>query len=166
MGRFAGTDNHTVDEPMSEYFHYTTSGLDYVYLANGYRLIDGEYGQGFAIDDLDGLHEEIARHVVASPARLRGQEVRFLRSLLDVSQAGLARILGTKRLTVARWEGKPATSIPGTADRALRLFFALKMEGDRAAAGLLDMLADIDEAEYGNAVFEEAGGDWHSRRAA
>lgn len=61
---------------MNEYFNYTTSGLDYVYLANGYRLSDGEYGPGFAIDDLDGLHDEIARHVVASPARLRGQEVR------------------------------------------------------------------------------------------
>lgn len=151
---------------MNEFFHYTTSGLDYVYLANGVRRIEGEYGAGFAIDDVDGLHDVIARHVVASPARLRGQEVRFLRSMLDISQAGLARILGTKRLTVARWEAKPHTSIPGTADRALRLFFALKVEGDGAATGLLDMLADIDEAEYGDAVFEEAGGDWHSRRAA
>ena len=72
----------------------------------------------------------------------------------------------TGLLTVARWEAKPVTSIPGTSDRALRLFFALKMEGDGAATGLLDMLADIDEAEYGDAVFEEAGGDWHFRRAA
>jgi len=151
---------------MSKHFHYTGCGLDYVYLANGFIQQETEYGPGVAIDDMDGLHEEIARHVVASPARLRGQEVRFLRSMLDVSQAGLARILGTKRLTVARWEGKPATSIPGTADRALRLFFALKMEGDRAASALLDMLGDIDEAEYGKAVFEEADGDWHSRRAA
>ena len=151
---------------MSDFFHYTASGLDYVYLANGFRLIDGEYGPGYAIDDLDGLHDVIARHVVVSPARLRGQEVRFLRSMLDISQAGLARILGTKRLTVARWEAKPHTSIPGTADRALRLFFALKMEGDHAATDILDLMADIDEAEYGDAVFEEAGGDWHSRRAA
>jgi hypothetical protein len=58
------------------------------------------------------------------------------------------------------------TSIPGTADRALRLFFALKMEGDRAAADLLDLLAEIDESQYGDAVFEETNGDWHTRRAA
>lgn len=151
---------------MKDFFCYTACGLDYVYLANGVRWIEGEYGAGYAIEDVDGLHDVIARHVVASPARLRGQEVRFLRSMLDISQAGLARILGTKRLTVARWEAKPHTPIPGTADRALRLFFALKMEGDDAAASLLDMLADIDETEYGDAVFEESGGDWHSRRAA
>ena len=64
---------------------------------------------------------------------------------------------------MARWEAKPQTPIPGTADRALRLFFALKMEGDGTATGLLDLLA---EAAYGDAVFEETGGDWHSRRAA
>ena len=75
-------------EAMSEYFHYTTSGLDYVYLANGFRLIEGEYGAGYSIDDLDGLHNVMAHHVIASPARLRGQEVRFLRSMLDISQAG------------------------------------------------------------------------------
>ena len=151
---------------MSEYFHYTASGLDYIYLANGFRLIDGEYGAGYAIDDLDSLHNVIAHYVITSPTRLRGQEVRFLRAMLDISQAGLARIIGTKRLTVARWEGKPLASIPGTADRALRLFFALKMEGDVTATGLLDILTEIDEAAYGDAVFEESGGDWHSLRAA
>jgi DNA-binding transcriptional regulator YiaG len=151
---------------MSEHFHYTASGLDYIYLANGFTRHETDYGPGTSIDDMDGLHDAIARHVVTSPTRLRGQEVRFLRSMLDVSQAGLARILGTKRLTVARWEAKPGTSIPGTADRALRLFFALKMEGDQAATGLLELLAEIDEAAYGAAVFEETNGDWHSRRAA
>ncbi len=151
---------------MSELFHYTASGLDYIYLANGFTRHETDYGAGTSIDDLDGLHDAIARHVVASPTRLRGQEVRFLRSMLDVSQAGLAHILGTKRVTVARWEAKPTTMIPGTADRALRLFFALKVEGNRTAAQLLDLLVEIDEAAYGTAVFEETGGNWHPRRAA
>lgn len=145
---------------MNEPYHYRLSGLDYVYLVNGFTRHETEYGPGVSIDEVDSLHEEIARHVVASPSRLRGQEVRFLRSMLDVSQAGLARILGTKRVTVARWESKPHTHIPGTADRALRLFFALKMAGDGAAVALVDMLAEIDEAEYGNALFEETAAGW------
>jgi putative transcriptional regulator len=147
------------------YSRYTTSGLDYIYLANGFTRHETECGPGTSIDELNSLHDAIARHVVASPSRLRGQEVRYLRSMLDVSQAGLARILGTKRLTVARWEAKPSTAIPGTADRALRLIFALKMGGDDETAALLELLAEIDEAEYGAAVFEETNGDWHSRRA-
>ena len=147
---------------MSESFHYKASGLDYVYLANGFARQGTEYGSGVSIDDLDNLHGEIARHVVGSPSRLRGQEVRFLRSMLDVSQAGLARILGAQRVTVARWEAKPHAPIPGTADRALRLFFALKMEGDRAASDLVDMLAEIDEAEHGDTVFEETPNGWRA----
>ncbi|KAF0109474.1 MAG: hypothetical protein FD149_2832, partial [Rhodospirillaceae bacterium] len=74
---------------MSERYHYRLSGLDYVYLVNGFAWHETEYGPGIAIDDLDHLHEAIARHVVTSPSRLRGQEVRFLRSILNVSQAAL-----------------------------------------------------------------------------
>jgi len=145
---------------MNEQYHYRHSSLDYVYLVNGFTWHETEYGPGIAIDDLDHLHEAIARHVVTSPSRLRGQEVRFLRSMLNVSQAGLARVLGTKRVTVTRWESKLHTPIPGTADRALRLFFALKEAGNSAALDLVDLLAEIDEAEYGHAVFEKTSNGW------
>jgi len=147
---------------MSEIYHYTGCGLDYVRLVNGFTHHDTPYGGGVSIEDMDGLHDQIARYIVSSPSRLRGQEVRFLRSMLDVSQAGLARILGTKRVTVARWEGKPNTPIPGTADRALRLFFALKVEGNESAHALLDLLADIDEEEFGDATFEETESGWRA----
>ena len=140
---------------MNAFYHYRLSGLDYVYLVNGFTRHNTEYGPGISIEDVDSLHKKIAHHVVASLFRLRGQEVRFLRSMLDISQAVLAHILGTKRLTIVRWEAKPHTPIPGTADRALRLFFALKMEGNSAAAALVDFLTEIDEAKYSDALFEE-----------
>ena len=111
-------------DKMKGSYHYTGCGLDYVYLANGFRRQKTPYGSGVSITDADGLHKAIARHIVSSPPRLRGQEIRFLRSMLDVSQAGLGDILGVSRATVARWEGNAETPIPSGTDRALRLFYA------------------------------------------
>jgi DNA-binding transcriptional regulator YiaG len=150
---------------MIESYHYTGCGLDYVRLLNGYKVHESPDGRGVSIDNADGLHEAIARCVVASPFRLRGQEVRFLRSMLDLSQDGLARVLGTKRLTVARWEAKPHGLIPGPADRALRLIYARKADGDALMARILDLLAEIDSAEAGETVFAETRGSW-KRQAA
>ena len=99
---------------------YTMCGLDYVHLRNGYEEHETDYGKGVSIERADDLDRVIAAVVILSHARVRGQEVRFLRSLLDKSQADLARDLGVQRVTVARWEGNEKTPIPGAADRALR----------------------------------------------
>ena len=47
-------------------FHYTKSGLDDVWLANGYRVEMTEYGEGVAIDRAHELHQVIARAIVDS----------------------------------------------------------------------------------------------------
>ncbi len=151
---------------MSNRYHYTGCGLDYVYLYNGFSMHETEYGQGVSIDDADRLNAAIAHYVISSPTCLCGQEVRFLRSMLDLSQAGLARHLGTKRLTVARWEAKPNTAIPGTADRALRLFFALKFEGDKSPLPIIDLMDQITGAEHSPTFFAEESGDWRHKKAA
>ncbi|MDF1732961.1 MAG: hypothetical protein P1U49_15760 [Minwuia sp.] len=105
-------------------YHYTMCGLDYVYLRNGFQFEETPYGSGVSIEKADSLDQSIAYSVITSPARLRGQEVRFLRVLMDQSQSRLALSLGIKRITVARWEGAPSTPIPGPADRALRFIAA------------------------------------------
>jgi DNA-binding transcriptional regulator YiaG len=84
--------------------HYTNCGLDYVWLVNGFEYVETPQGRGVRIHDLDGLLKAIADRVISSPARLRGQEVRFLRSMLDLSQDGFARVLGQTRPSVARRE--------------------------------------------------------------
>ncbi len=144
---------------------YTGCGLDYVYLINGYHLHDTEYGQGVSIDDADGLHRTIAREVVTRRQRLRGQEVRFLRALLDLSQGALARKLGTTRASVARWEAKPHTAIPQSADRLLRVLHA-QTDGPDLVLQVLDLLEEMDELAGSAALFEETEGRWASRRAA
>jgi DNA-binding transcriptional regulator YiaG len=139
---------------VTEPYHYTMCGLDYVYLRDGYTLRETRHGNGIAIHDALALHEAIARVVITRPKRLRGQEVRFLRSLLKLSQDGLARVLGTKRASVARWEARLNHAVPGAADAALRLFYALKADKHGLAEQICDILAEIDNLEHEIAVLK------------
>lgn len=127
-------------------YHYTMCGLDYVFLENGFQRHETEYGDGVSIDRSDDLDRAIARLVVTTPARLRGQEVRFFRALLHWSQTELARGLGVKRITVTRWEAAPATPIPGPPDRVLRLIVAKELlcaHVTDAVMGMLPEIADV-----------------------
>ena len=127
-------------------YQYKMSGLDYVYLRNGFQIHETEYGRGISIERADALDLCIAGIIITSHARLRGQEVRFLRSLLQCSQTELAICLGVMRVTVARWEGAPTTPIPGPADRVLRLLTANRLLGVEATSCILEMLPEITDS--------------------
>lgn len=102
--------------------HYRMSGLDNVYLINGYdtEVMDGE--EYVTIHDPDDLHAKIAHFLATKPDPLTGKELRFLRKMLDLSQEQLARHLGYERLQVVRWEkGNPA--VPRVADLAVRAMY-------------------------------------------
>ena len=152
-------------EPMMEQYHYTDCGLDYIYLLNGFDEMETPYGRGSAIENVDGLHAAIALDIIMSPHAIRGQEVRFLRAMLNVSQAGLGDIVGKSRATVARWEGSPRDPIPGEADRLIRLFYALKMAGHKVADRIVELLTQIDELEHSMALFEDTDEGWVARAA-
>lgn len=140
---------------MSNY-HYTGCGLDYVYLENGYIVHDTPYGEGVSIEHADELHRVIANWIVQQRHTLRGQEVRFLRSLLDLSQAGLGEVLGVSRPTVARWEAAADQAIAASSDRALRLFYSLTEDDHALATRVRDLLREIDELQFAMSVFELA----------
>ncbi len=50
--------------------HYVESGLDNVWLANGYTIHKTKYGEGVSIDNTDALHRAIAAKIINSPAPL------------------------------------------------------------------------------------------------
>ena len=139
--------------------HYTLCGLDYVYLVNGFMYEDTEYGPTVAVDDVDGLHHAIAADIVNYRAHLAGQEIRFLRKELDISQSGLATMLGVDQQTVARWE-KNQTNIPGPADRLLKVLYEVHVGGDENMAKLIATLAEIDDLNHRDRTFEEGDGGW------
>lgn len=140
---------------MTEGYHYTACGLDYVYLQNGFKVRETKHGRAVAIENAQELHETIALAVIISPRSLRGQEVRFLRAQLGLSQDGLAKALRTRRGSVARWEGQPNKAISGTADAALRMFYALKADGHEVVERLVELLTELDDLNHQLAVLKE-----------
>lgn len=153
---------------MMDGFHYTQCGLDYIWLLNGYTVEDTRWGPSVSIQDADGLHQAIGRAIVGGSQRLRGQEVRFLRARLKLSQEGLAAVLGSSRVSVARWEAEPDKPIPGTADHGLRMFYVLKLADHPLICQITDLLAELDERMHGSAgpvPFRQAEGGWHQQAA-
>jgi len=74
--------------------------------------------------------------------------VRFLRGLMRLSQEALARVLRQQRGSVARWEAELIKDIPGAADSALRMFYALKVAGHDIAVKIIDLLQQMDEQQH------------------
>jgi DNA-binding transcriptional regulator YiaG len=157
---------------MSGLYQYASCGLNYVYLRNGYVLRQTNDGEEAEIHQSDALNNAIAEVIITRPFSLRGKEVRFLRSLLKLSQASLARVLQTARVTIARWEGAPDQPIKGTADTALRLLYALTIEKHRIAEQVCRILSSVHFATVEHAItFRETSHGWEcepgsQRRAA
>jgi DNA-binding transcriptional regulator YiaG len=126
----------------AERYHYTESGLDNIYLENGFEIVRTERGQGVRFHDLDGLHAAIGRALVEEARPLTGRELRVVRVELLLSQAALARLLGVKELPVARWENG-RTLIPAAVDAAVR---ALYLEKLNEKAKFSDLLRALDSA--------------------
>ncbi len=75
---------------------------------------------------LDSLHELLLRDILSNGHVLGGEEVRFIRKALGLSQASLADRLGVHRVSVARWE---SSEIPpdGPTSVAIRALAAIRL---------------------------------------
>lgn len=142
---------------MNAPYPYTECGLDDVYLLNGFEYHESPYGVGVSVHDVDGLHRAIALDLVRGKRLLSGREVRFLRNELDLSQEGLAMLLGNTAQTVARWE-KGETETPGSADRLIRLLYLEQVAGDPHVRDLLELLSRLDVLTYEHRMFEDRDG--------
>lgn len=122
-------------------YHYKESGLSNVHLDNGYSLeqIDGE--TFLSIEDVDGLHQQLAMDIVQLKTALNPQQFRFLRIELDLSQKKLADLLGVDVQSVARWE-KGQTALPRSSDMLLRLLY---LEQQQQAIGVKALLQSITD---------------------
>lgn len=134
---------------MKKPYRYTECGLDYVYLLDGFEAIKTAYGRAVRVANASKLDRAIAQIVVRDQNRLTGQEVRFLRGLLDMTQAELGGALGKDAQTVARWE-RGKTEIPPTEDIAVRQIYLEKtghrqrfIETSRRVADLKTRVGDV-----------------------
>lgn len=128
-------------------YHYTESGLDNIWLANGYEFVDLPSGKHLKIRDIEGLHQEIGRNLTENKKNLTGKEIRFLRQEMLLSQTSLAKLLDVTEQTVHRWE-KGKAEIKKIAELFIRLLYR---EHIHDSAGLnirskLEKLADLEDA--------------------
>ena len=140
-------------------YHYTDSGLDNVYLVNGYNEIDTPYGRAVSVEEIDGLHRAIADWLLNLPKPLNGKEFRFLRHELDLSQKKLGRLMGKSELTIARWEKRTSRAVDPVADRLIRIIYA-EFDGNGEVRELIEKLADLDQLKQAECRLEERNGMW------
>lgn len=145
-------------------YHYTECGLDNVYLANGYKCKETPYGEAVYIEDLEGLHREIAHNLVTSKPSLNRKEFRFLRKELNLSQKAIGEIVGAQEQTVSLWERKEG-KLPKYADLIIRFLYRDLENGSVEARKLIDALHSLDKEDQDKAVFEEDDRGWKPRAA-
>ena len=69
---------------------YRDCGLDGIYLLNGYAVLEHDGERHVSVTDVEGLHKAIGRHLVSYRKTLAPKEIRFLRNVMDITQAELA----------------------------------------------------------------------------
>lgn len=140
--------------------HYTESGLDNVYLENGYKSHNTPYGEGISIQDTEGLHKAIGKWLIETPCPLNGAELRFLRLELEMTQRNLAAILGAEEQALRRWEKARTKAIPGPADRLLRGLYSEFSFGDGSLRAIVNRLAELDCTGKTNIHLRETDDHW------
>ena len=138
-------------------FHYVMCGLDNVYLIGGYQHQETEDGPVVSIQDMDGLHRAIATDIANKHGRLTGRELRFLRSMLRLSQQKLGEHAGVQRVTVTRWENGEA--IPRSVEILVRGLWLGKAKGCPMTTELLDEWAR-QEAETVTLSYRDTAEGW------
>ena len=147
-------------------YHYTDSGLDNVWLVNGYIEHETPYGPGISIQDTAGLHRAIGEWLVETPKPLNGAELRFIRLEMELTQRDLAGILGAEEQAVRRWEKARTKPINGPVDRLLRALYSEYLNGDGAVRKIVDRLAALNVVEKSNGRFCETDKGWLPQECA
>ena len=126
-------------------YHYKECGLDNVFLLNGFKEHETEYGKGISFTCIEGLHKAISLHIIRRDNKLSGKDFRFLRKELELTQQQLAKYLGIKPLEINRWELEKTAGINPLADRLLRLLYLEKTLGNPHVLELLETLQELPD---------------------
>lgn len=145
-------------------YHYTDSGLNNVWLENGYNVKITPYGKGVSIDDADGLHALIACDLTNKEGRLTGKEFRFLRTILCLSQKSFADMQGLTEQAVSLWErtGK----VPKSADATMRMLALETLEGDGKMSEVIKRINTVERLVNQKIIATEYRHKWRTKAHA
>ena len=142
-------------------YHYTECGLDNVWLANGFTKKKTAYGEAVSITDADGLHKLLAEDLINKPARLTGKEFRFLRVMLKLSQAAVAKMQGVSEQNVSLWErhGK----VPKANDNLMRFLYMAHESKNHSLRQVCERITTVERLVHQRIVAETTGKAWSSK---
>jgi transcriptional regulator with XRE-family HTH domain len=121
---------------MEKEYRYMASGLDNVILVGLEECTDDHGEKCVTIPNINMLHEAIARSILVRRGGMTGPELKFLRSLMGMTQAELGKIVNREALTIGRWERGEFENDPN-AEAIIRLVAAERLA--------LDLSAPIEE---------------------
>jgi len=125
-------------------YHYTESGLDYVFLQNGYQE-HNEDGEVFvSFDDITEMNRAIAKIIIMNKPKLEGQDLKFLRTLVNLSQEAFGRLISVSRDGVAKAEATLSKELSPPMDKLTRIF-AMEYIDDSKIRALIDRLGETED---------------------
>lgn len=136
-------------------YHYTQCGLDNVWLENGYVIKKTRHGDAVAVNDVEGLHRLLAITLAGGHMPLAGKEFRFLRTLLGLTQEGLAKVMGVTEGAVSLWERKG--NVPRANDQLIRLMVLAKHDGDAKVSEVLERIRTVEKLVNQKYVVRDTG---------
>lgn len=140
-------------------FEYKGCGFRGVFLEDGYTVVDTPYGSGVTITDIDRLHAAIADELIEQEHEMTGQQFRFLRKQLGMTQEDLTPLFGVDVQTIANWEKRQEGVIPRTSSLAMR--YVYKMVNGR---GLDCLYVQQRAIETEGIVFAHANDEWLEKK--
>ncbi|MBD8651461.1 helix-turn-helix domain-containing protein [Rhizobium sp. CFBP 13726] len=84
--------------------HYTECGLTNVFIAGIEVQVDDDGDEVITIPAVNELHMVIADGIVRHEKGITGEELRFLRTEMGLTQAELAGFVNRDKQSVGRWE--------------------------------------------------------------
>ncbi len=136
----------------STFYHYTECGLNNIYLLNGFKITKTKDGdEEIFVHDIHGLHKAISSILIFKKGLLEGKEIKFARTMLDLSQKKLGDLIGCRYQQILLWE-KNKNEISKPADRLLRitLYTYLNKAIDNGEVfDRINEIADLDAAAAG-----------------
>ena len=106
--------------------HYTESGLSNVHIRCSV-VVDDAGEEVALVVRINQVHKLIAEHLVHTDGALGGDEIKFLRGMMGLTQKQLGAQIHRTRPTIARWESGQS-AIDGAADALIRLLAIAKLK--------------------------------------